>query len=76
MHGALARAGVGQRGARVATSGTMRGYLLVDLKRGWMTDSHATFTMLSTLTPAPGTAKGKPMQLRVTVTQRLHCTEP
>lgn len=75
MHGALARAGVAQRGARVTTSGTMSGFLRVDLRRGWMTDSRATFAMVSTMTPGPGTSKGRPMELRVSITQRLHCAE-
>jgi hypothetical protein len=75
MQGALDRAGVTQGGVRVSTSGTMNGQLRVDLKRGWMTDSRATFTLVSTLMPAPGAPKRPPAQLHVTITQRLHCVE-
>jgi hypothetical protein len=46
----------------------------VDLRRGWMTDSRAMFEMLTTWLPAAG-AQGRPMQLRVTITQRLHCSD-
>lgn len=72
MHGSLARA-AGVRGGRVATDGTMDGHLLVDLRRGWMTDSFATFTMKSTFTPTEGGSDAKPVQLTVTVTQTLRC---
>jgi len=74
MHGALNRAGVAPGGSRVTNGGTMTGHLLVDLKRGWMTDSRATFVMSTTWLPGPG-AKAKPMQLRVTITQSLHCND-
>jgi hypothetical protein len=74
MRGALTRSGVAQGGARVTTSGRMSGQLQVDLRRGWMTDSRAMFEMLTTWLPAPG-AQGRPMQLRVTITQRLHCND-
>jgi hypothetical protein len=72
MRGSLARS-TGVRGGRVATQGTMNGQLLVDLRRGWMTDSRATFTMISTYTPSGDAAKVKPVQLSLTVTQTLHC---
>jgi hypothetical protein len=76
MRGALARAAVAQGGGQLTTSGTMTGDLLVDLRRGWMTDSHATFTLVSTLLPKSGGATAaQPMELRVTITQRLHCNE-
>ncbi|MBV9878946.1 MAG: hypothetical protein JO180_00540 [Gemmatirosa sp.] len=75
MHGALSRTGVAAGGARVVTSGTMTGGLQVDLRRGRMTDSRATFAMVSTLTPPPGSVSAKASQVRLTVTQRLHCTE-
>ena len=74
MRGALARSGVAQGGANVTTRGTMTGTLLVDLKRGWMTDSRAEFAMVTTWLPIAG-SKARPMQLRVTVTQRLHCDD-
>ena len=75
MSGALARSGTAQRGVHVATSGTMTGRIVVDLKRGWMTDSRATYAMVSTMRAAPGTPKARPMELRVTIMQRLHCEE-
>jgi len=74
MHGALARSGVAQSGTHVTTSGTMTGRLLVDLRRGWMTDSRAEFAMTTTWMPIEG-SKAKPMQLRVTITQSLHCND-
>ena len=73
MSGALARSGTGQRGVHVATSGTMTGRIVVDLKRGWMTDSRATYAMVSTMRPASGSTTAAPMELRVTIMQRLHC---
>ena len=73
MHGSLARSAGVRGGGRVTTQGKMDGQLLVDLRRGWMTDSHATFTMVSTFTP-PGTgANVKPVQLSLTITQTLRC---
>ncbi len=75
MHGALARGTIAQGGARVATTGTMSGQLQVDLRRGWMTSSRADFTMLSTMMPAASNPVGTPMQLRVAISQRLHCAD-
>lgn len=72
MRGSLARA-AGVRGGRVTTNGTMDGHLLVDLRRGWMTDSFATFTMTSTYVATGAPANAKPVQLTMTVTQTLHC---
>ena len=72
MHGSLARATTVRSGGRVATNGKMEGHLVVDLRRGWMSDSHATFTMNSTFTPAGGMS-GKPVQMSLTITQTLRC---
>ena len=50
-----------------ASPGGVTGLLVVDLARGWVVDSRATFQLDGALT-APG---GQPRPVRVLVTQRL-----
>jgi hypothetical protein len=65
--GGAARGGV--------AGGTVHGTLVVDLARGWVTDSRATFVLDARL-PLPGegrdSAAPTPTAVRVVVTQRLH----
>lgn len=60
------------KGTGDATRGTMRGALVVDLARGWVIDSRATFELEALLPAMPG---GRPtasaLPVHVTVTQRL-----
>jgi hypothetical protein len=57
----------GQTGGDGAAPGGVDGVLVVDLARGWVVDSRATFQLDGALT-APG---GRPRPVRVVVTQRL-----
>jgi hypothetical protein len=57
----------GRDGVDVAPAGGVSGALVVDLARGWVVDSRATFHLDGALT-APG---GQPRPVRVVVTQRL-----
>jgi hypothetical protein len=71
MRGSLSRdGGTAPNGARVATTGTLVGSLVLDLRRGWMTDSRSTFVMTSLVTP-PGGADRAPSRVKLRVTQRL-----
>jgi hypothetical protein len=54
----------------VQVSGAVRGAMLVDRLRGWMTDSHFVVTLYSLITP-PATTGLAPMRLVTRVTQRL-----
>jgi hypothetical protein len=54
----------------VRLSGAVRGAMLVDRLRGWMTDSHFVVTLHSLITPPPATGLA-PMRFVTRVTQRL-----
>ncbi|HZF67204.1 MAG TPA: hypothetical protein VEZ47_04120 [Gemmatirosa sp.] len=71
--GVRATPGAATRGG--VTGGTVHGSLVVDLARGWVTDSRATFVLDARLPlPAEGrdSAAPAPSAVRVVVTQRLH----
>lgn len=53
----------------VETSGTVVGQVLLDRRRGWITDARTTFSLLSLVTPAD---PGKPaIRVRMTISQWL-----
>lgn len=57
-------------GAPRVKNGTVKGMLLLDRKRGWLTETHFDITVHSTLTPAPSTGAA-PMRFLMRVTQRM-----
>lgn len=56
-------------GVHADLAGTVTGQILVDLRRGWVTDAITSMTVRSTL--KPGAAGGPPMKFRMKVLQRL-----
>jgi hypothetical protein len=62
------RFGPGAGGATVATWGTVTGTMLIDRRRGWMTDFHAVISVHSVLTPSAG-ADQAPGRMRMTITE-------
>jgi hypothetical protein len=62
------RFGPSASGATVTTWGTVVGTMLIDRRRGWMTDFHAVISVHSVLTPSAG-VEGTPGRLRMTITE-------
>ncbi len=60
--------------AGVQMTGTIKGGMTVDRKRGWMTDSRAVITLKSVLPAAPG-ARAYPMHFNLTITQRMRALD-
>lgn len=57
-------------GAKLASTGILKGAMRVDRMLGWMTDSKATITVNSLLTPPPGTTD-QPMRFQMRITQHM-----
>ena len=55
-------------------TGTIRGGMTVDRKRGWMTDSRAVVTIRSVVAPPPG-SRAAPMRFELTITQRMRALD-
>jgi uncharacterized protein DUF6263 len=55
---------------RVSITGTVAGTMVVDRRRGWLTDSHAVIAVNSVLAPPPADSS-PPTLVRMTVTQWL-----
>jgi hypothetical protein len=53
----------------VETSGTVQGYVLLDRRRGWITDARTTFSLYSLVTPADPAKP--PVRVRMTISQWL-----
>lgn len=53
----------------VETSGTVEGQVLLDRRRGWITDARTTFSLFSLVTPADPTKA--PVRVRMTISQWL-----
>ena len=73
LRGTLARDGAPDEfphGLSFAMTGDVVGTMVVDRRRGWMTDARTTLTVRSTVAPRPGTA-ARPMKVRMKVTQWL-----
>jgi hypothetical protein len=71
INGTLARSGAQASehdGTTLATSGAVTGMLIVDRRRGWITDARFSFTVRSLMTPPPGT-DARPMRFRMKVSQ-------
>jgi hypothetical protein len=77
MRGSLSRDGAApkaRRGTRVATIGTVTGDMLVDRRRGWMTDSRVTVSLRTVVTPPverEPRSGANPMRIRLKITQWL-----
>lgn len=54
---------------QVETSGTVEGHVLLDRRRGWITDARTTFSLLSLVTHADPTKPA--MRVRMTISQWL-----
>jgi hypothetical protein len=59
---------------RVAGAGEIVGALVVDRRRGWLSDARTTLTVRSTLTPA-GDRAGAPLRFRMRVDEWLRAVE-
>ncbi len=55
--------------SHVETSGTVTGTVLLDRRRGWITDARTTFSLLSLVTPADQSKP--PMRVKMTISQWL-----
>jgi hypothetical protein len=55
-------------------TGTIRGGITIDRKRGWMTDSRAVVTLRSVVPPPPG-SRANPMRFELTITQRMRALD-
>jgi hypothetical protein len=70
LRGRLLKAAGGSpasRGIQVETSGTVTGQILIDRRRGWITDARTTFSLQS-LVPHPD-RRSPPMRVRMTISQ-------
>lgn len=74
--GELSRAGEDSTtaGASPEMTGTIRGGMTVDRKRGWMTDSRAVITLRSFI-PPPAGSQAQPMRFDLTITQRMRALD-
>ncbi|MBC8089261.1 MAG: hypothetical protein H7Z40_18500 [Phycisphaerae bacterium] len=57
-------------GTQVATAGVLRGYLILDRTRGWITEAQTVIEVQSDVTPAPGD-EGKARSLDIRLLQRV-----
>ena len=76
LRGELSRTATDSAGGApgVQMTGTIRGGMTIDRKRGWMTDSRAVITLSSVLPPARG-GKAHPMRFLLTITQQMHALD-
>ncbi|MEO7363368.1 MAG: hypothetical protein ABI120_23745 [Gemmatimonadaceae bacterium] len=59
-------------GTQVATSGVLRGYLIVDRTRGWITEAETVIEVQSEVTPRAGdTAKARALDIRLLQRMRV-----
>ena len=59
-------------GTQVATSGVLRGYLIVDRTRGWITEAETVIEVQSEVTPRVGdTAKARALDIRLLQRMRV-----
>ena len=78
MHGTFKRDSLTQgdlpAGAKLSSTGILKGSMRVDRMRGWMTDSRATITVNSLLTPPPGTSD-QPMRFHMRISQHMRAVD-
>lgn len=77
MRGTLSRdaiaGGAAAEGIKITSSGSMKGTLVVDLKRKWWADSQASISVNSTLSP-PGGASGEPVRVQSRISTWMRAT--
>ena len=61
-------------GASLRSTGRLRGTMRIDRMRGWLTESSATITVNSLLTPPPG-SPDKPMKFYMKLTQQIRAID-
>lgn len=74
LHGTIVRddrVAATSDGTMLASSGNVRGDIVVDRERGWIVDARFTVETRSVVTPPPG-GNAKPMRVRMTITQWFH----
>jgi hypothetical protein len=76
VHGPLggARVNAAVGGARVTTRGTLAGTMVIDRRRGWLTDWHATIDVEYDMQPPTGSNQS-PGRMRMTATQWLRAID-
>ena len=77
MSGTLTRspaAATERQGTTLAMSGSVLGSMIVDRRRGWITDARATFTVRSLMTPPTGST-ARPLRFRMKVTQWMRAVQ-
>ena len=76
MSGTLHREGAAKDlppGTQVATAGTLRGSLVLDRTRGWITEAETIIQVQSDMTPRPGdTMAAKSMDIKLTQRMKVH----
>lgn len=73
MEGVLRRDGAARElpaGTRVITAGTIRGTMVVDRARAWITDARTVMDVQSEVAPGPA-GRGRPMLLDIRIVQRV-----
>jgi hypothetical protein len=61
-------------GATVTTRGTLAGEMVIDQRRGWLTDWHATIDVQHDMQPPPGSNQS-PARMRMTIVQWLRAID-
>jgi hypothetical protein len=59
------------RGTRMKVSGTVSGALLLDRRRGWLTESRFAVVLHTTMLPAASSAGAYPVRFLTRITQRM-----
>lgn len=60
-------------GTQVATAGVLRGYLILDRARGWITEAETVIEVQSDVTPRPGdSAQSRSLDIRLTQRMRVY----
>lgn len=60
-------------GTQVATAGVLRGYLILDRTRGWITEAETVIEVQSDVTPRPGdSALSRSLDIRLVQRMRVH----
>lgn len=77
MSGTLSRAAAPAnepRGGTFAMSGAVLGSLVIDRRRGWLSEARASFTVRSLVTPPAGSASN-PMRFKMKITQWMRAVK-
>jgi hypothetical protein len=74
MNGAVEDPAVGTA-KRNQPSGTVSGSMVVNRRRGWLSESRFIVQMLSTIMPGDAGGKSLPLQLRLRISQHMRVTD-